>query len=116
MNEIPDGVAHVSFLGGGLFLPGRTPYDRQMLAEHVIDCLHTKSRVQVLLAGRRWIVQPGASGSAARCARCAASIKTAACALGGSGPRYCLRCALDDWPPPASSPRPAASWQSLPST
>lgn len=28
-------VAHISFKGGGLILPAQTPYDRELLIEHV---------------------------------------------------------------------------------
>ena len=29
------GIAHVSFQGGGLIVPAQTPYERQLLFEHV---------------------------------------------------------------------------------
>lgn len=37
-----------------MFLPARTPYDRQTLVEHILDRVHSKHRVQVLLHNQRW--------------------------------------------------------------
>lgn len=56
MRILAPGVAHVSYLGGGMFMPVRTPYDRQLLMDHIRDRAHSKSRVQVLIDKRRWLV------------------------------------------------------------
>ncbi len=56
MSLLSPGVAHVSFKGGGLFLPVRTPYDRQNLIDHVSDRVRSKTHVQVLIDRRRWLV------------------------------------------------------------
>jgi hypothetical protein len=42
---ITKGIAHVSFPGGSMVLPARTPYDRQMLLEHIVDRVAKAHRV-----------------------------------------------------------------------
>jgi hypothetical protein len=96
MNGLLDGIAHLSFLGGGTFLPARTPYDRQILLEHVGDRVRAKGRVQLLIDGRRWIVCPNDCGSAARCVRCNAHLGVACCAIAGDAAIHCLCCAVSD--------------------
>jgi hypothetical protein len=96
MNGLLDGIAHLSFLGGGTFLPARTPYDRQMLLEHVGDRVRSKGRVQLLIDGRRWIVCRNDSGFGARCVRCNALIGTACCSIAGDAAINCVRCAVSD--------------------
>ncbi len=102
-SAIASGVAHVSFLGGGLFLPARTPYDRQMLVEHVVERAQAKGRVQVLVDDRRWLVSLSRGDLAFRCARCGLFSDPAChCATVGSEV-FCARCALGLGQQPASA-------------
>lgn len=95
---IANGVAHVSFVGGGLFLPARTPYDRQVLVEHVVERAQMKGRVQVLVDDLRWIVHLSRADLAFRCARCGAFSDPAChCATVGDEV-YCAKCALGTAP------------------
>ncbi len=97
------GIAHVSFVGGGIFLPARSPYDRQLLAEHVQSRVHAKGQVQVLIDDQRWMVHRRPSSGFAGCSHCGSSINSA-CYLGaGSGRPYCLTCAFADPTEPARS-------------
>ncbi len=100
---IANGVAHVSFPGGGLFLPARTPYDRQMLVEHVVERAQAKGRVQVLIDDRRWMVSLSRGDLAFRCARCGMFSDPAChCATVGSE-AFCAKCALGLGKQPASA-------------
>ena len=94
------GIAHVSFVGGGIFLPARSPYDRQVLTEHVLSRVRAKGKVQVLIDDQRWMVQRPSSGLA-DCSHCGCAVNSA-CYLGaGSGTPYCLTCAFGDLADPA---------------
>ncbi len=94
MSAMAKGIAHVSFTGGGIFLPARSPYDRQLLAEHVRERVQAKGQVQVLMGDHLWMMHRH-RGTTTYCAWCgeAASI---ACHFGGSGDAcYCVACALE---------------------
>ena len=39
-------TAHLTFVGGEVRLPARTPYDRQQLIEHVRDCVRSRQHVR----------------------------------------------------------------------
>ncbi|MBI3782146.1 MAG: hypothetical protein HY270_01975 [Deltaproteobacteria bacterium] len=95
MIGLSPGVAHVSYKGGGLCLPARSPYDRQLLAEQVVYCTRTKGMVQVLVNDDRWLVHLP-TGPRGGCVECGQRMDTAwhAPALGDVA--YCSRCALDD--------------------
>ena len=97
------GIAHVSFAGGGFFLPARSPYDRQLLAEHVQSRVRAKGKVQVLIDDQRWMVRRRGSSGLADCSQCGGAVNSA-CYLGiGSGTPYCLTCAFGDLVEPARS-------------
>lgn len=93
MTGLANGIAHVSFPGGGAFLPARSPYDRQMLIEHVAHRLHAEGRVQVLLDEQRWLVQSDRGAGAPHCAACACPVSVA-CYAATNGVAYCPKCAF----------------------
>src|SRR5512144_1804999 len=94
MNAMAKGIAHVSFAGGGFFLPARNPYDRQVLVEHVSERVRAKGHVQVLLADQLWTVHRSRGANTAACVRCGVAAPTV-CYFRGSGEAcYCLTCAL----------------------
>ena len=84
-------VAHVSYPGGGVFLPDHGPGDRHTTVEYVERLVSSKQKVQVLLDNQRWLVQ---SGEHACCASCDLATKTACREANHGGELYCLRCAL----------------------
>ena len=92
--ELARGIAHVSYPGGGVFLPARDPYDRQTLIEHVNQRVRAKGRVQVLIDSHRWMVQPNSLPLANACAVCGQTADTACYSAGGYGAPYCVACAL----------------------
>jgi len=92
--ELARGIAHISFRGGGVFLPARDPYDRQILIDHVTQRVRTEGRVQVLVANHRWMVQAGAAHRAATCAACGQAVGTVCYSDMSNGATHCARCAL----------------------
>ena len=77
MRQIADGIAHVSFRGGGTFLPARTPYDRQILVEYVRAYLGANGQVQVLVEGQRWMVHLSRNSVMPCCLSCGCSADSA---------------------------------------
>ena len=94
MDAIATGIAHVSFAGGGTFLPTRTPYQRQMLVEHVLQCVRANGRVQVLVHDQRWMVYLRGGASTVCCSRCGHSLGSAVYSTGDATEAYCAECAL----------------------
>jgi len=94
MMELARGIAHVSFVGGGVFLPARDPYDRQTLIEHVTQRVRARGRVQVLVDNHRWLVQEDATHHAATCALCGQDVDAACYSNMSNGAAYCVQCAL----------------------
>ena len=84
-------VAHVSYPGGGVFLPDHGPGDRHTIMEYVERLVNSKQKVQVLLDNQRWLVQ---SSEQASCAACDLATKTVCREANEDGELYCLRCAL----------------------
>ena len=95
------GIAHVSFSGGGMFMPARDPYDRQMLAEHVLSWVRTSGKVQVLIGSERWIVHQRRGSSGVCCVGCGCRIGSACYFAAGDPAPYCVTCALGDRAEPA---------------
>src|SRR5262245_20970720 len=87
-------IAHMSFRGGGIFLPALSPYDRQVIVEHVSYRVRASGEVQVLLDGRRWMVRLHRAGPAERCARCGATAPATCRAPAESDAVYCVDCAF----------------------
>ncbi len=94
MRQIADGIAHVSFSGGGMFLPARTPYDRQILVEHVGAYLQANGRVQVLVEGQRWVVQLAQDSAVSSCSSCGCSTESACRSTAHREALYCMTCAF----------------------
>jgi len=88
------GIAHVSFPGGGTFLPARTPYDLQVLAEHVADGVRTNGQAQVLIKNQRWTARVGLIPPLPGCAGCGNSLSVACCSNAPEGLLYCVKCAF----------------------
>lgn len=96
MSTLANGIAHVSFPGGSVFLPARTPYDRETLVEYIDHTVHVNGRVQVLLADQRWLASLGRhDAAAADCAGCRRTLAVACyAASSASVTPYCPGCAF----------------------
>jgi hypothetical protein len=51
------GIALISFQGGGVVLPARTPYEREVLFDHVRQCVNRHGRVRLAFNRREWMVR-----------------------------------------------------------
>jgi hypothetical protein len=87
------GIAHISFTGGGMFLPARNPYDREVLIEYVAHYAGLGSEVQILVDDQRWLVQPRRGQFALSCVGCGSIAEPPCCAADG-GAVCCIKCAL----------------------
>ena len=87
-------VAHISFAGGGLLLPARDPYERELLVEHVVDRARRMGAVRVVVHGRAWNVKLTSDGFTCGCARCSRALEATWCATAPGGDPYCVRCAF----------------------
>ncbi len=94
MAAVSDGIAHISFRGGGLFVPVRTPYDRQLLVEQVLERAQTKGEVQVLVDNQRWMVQSRGGALPARCSRCGSRCHSVCYSAAIRDAAICVDCAL----------------------
>jgi hypothetical protein len=93
---VTQGIAHVSFPGGSMFLPARNPYDRQILLEHIVDRAHAKERVQALLNDLRRMVHLRRGAATAHCSACGCVLNAACYSTDEHGAAHCLECALGD--------------------
>ena len=87
------GIAHISFNGGGLFLPARNPYDREMLVEHVTDSVRSKGQLRVRVDNVFWSVLPSNGSPEAACEGCGGSLHSLSCSI-ADGQDYCAKCAF----------------------
>lgn len=94
MQILSKGIAHVSFTGGGLFLPVRSPYDRQILLEHVTERARKKGLVQILLDEARWMVDGRKRASRTPCTSCGDTVHFACFSPSHNDAVYCLSCAF----------------------
>jgi hypothetical protein len=94
MSVLSKAIAHVSFPGGGLFLPARSPYDRQMLVEHIAARVRSRGHVQVLLDEQRWMVHLNRGAARACCSSCGEAVDCTCHRGVDSSIGYCLACAL----------------------
>lgn len=94
MNTMAKGIVHVSFAGGGLFLPARNPYDRQLLVEHVSERVRAKGEVQVLMDDQLWLVHRNRGPAGPPCVRCGMAVAAACYSRGCGQVCYCVACAF----------------------
>ena len=88
-----NGVADVRFAGGGIVLPAREPYDRELLVEHVAERVRRKGVVCVAVHGRTYSVHRIDDTVTAACTRCRRPLK-GSCATTLGDALQCLRCAF----------------------
>lgn len=65
-------MAHISFEGGGLIVPARTPYERQLLIEHLEVATNRHGHVRLDINRQRWTVSVN-GGAGEPCTICARS-------------------------------------------
>lgn len=86
------GVAQISFSGGGMFLPSRTPYERELVFEHAESYARRYGKARLQLSRNFLLVSSEPSESNESCAECGQSLRSVTFATGGRVLcRYCAR-------------------------
>jgi hypothetical protein len=88
-------TAHITFSGGGMVISAATPYERQVLIEHVLGHVRSKRHIQVQADRRRWVVELADEGKPTVCAHCERRIFDAVCRSHLAETPYCVVCALE---------------------
>ena len=83
------GMARVSFPGGGLIVPAHTPYDRELLFEHVEACAKQHGCVRLDWRHEHWTVSVS-NGQREVCAACRRSLNNLTYRFHGHAPRSAL--------------------------
>jgi hypothetical protein len=92
--------AHVQGMTGTFVAPAQSPYDRQMLREHVETLASRVSPLTLGLHGRRWIITQRLPADGL-CATCAQFLGRLSCRGGDDATVTCIECAMH----PAGSAR-----------
>lgn len=87
-------TAHITFVGGGFLLPARTPYDRQILTEHVLNRARHVEQLQVKVGRKTWLVDRPHEQRPFVCGLCKRQLRVAALHAPPSENVYCVACAL----------------------
>lgn len=87
-------TAHITFVGGGLLLPASTPYDRQVLREHVLNRARHAQELQVKVGRKTWRVERPTEQRPFTCGFCKRQLSVAALQVPPSDAVYCVACAL----------------------
>lgn len=86
-------IARICSEGGILSVPASSPYEREVLWEHVQLSLRRHSRVRLELGDRAWLVSRETDGPPERCGACEQPLPELRCAVDSL--LLCLRCAAD---------------------
>ncbi len=89
--EIMKGIARLSFHDGGLFLPAKTPYDREVLFEYADQYARRHGRVRLEVDRQEFVVR--ARGEQAEtCVKCGQTLESVTYAFGARTLcRFCAR-------------------------
>ena len=88
------GVARISFHGGALFVPAKTPYEREVLFEHLDLYAKRHGIVRVELNRHEWTVCRREGDKLLLCSDCSRRLDSLSYALGGR--TLCAFCAKRD--------------------
>ena len=86
-------IAHVQGVSGTFVVPAHSPYDRQMLREHVEMLAGRVSTLTLGLRGTRWIITR-CPAAGARCTTCAHFLGRLSCSRGDEAAAMCIDCAM----------------------
>ncbi len=86
-------VAHVEGGSGTLVMPAHSPYDRQMLREHVNMLAGRVPTLTLGVHGVRWTVSRGHSTNS-HCTTCTQTMGRLICSRNGDVDTSCLDCAM----------------------
>lgn len=85
-------IARIQMDGGALLLPARTPYEREVVLDHVRHRLRLYGFVHLEMNGRRCRIEAIAHTAGTACAGCTRRVGTLACRFGAQ--MFCIDCAL----------------------
>ena len=85
--------AQVQGVSGTFVVPAHTPYDRQMLREHLTGRVGRLLTLTLGMHGKRWIITRH-NATNPRCAACAQSVGPLSCDPGDGGCTTCIDCAM----------------------
>ena len=92
MSHMPN-VAHVEGGAGTMVLPTHSPYDRQMLREHVEQLAGRVPALTLGVHGVRWTISRRRSVDS-RCSTCTQSLGRLSCSRAGETVASCIDCAV----------------------
>lgn len=87
-------TAHIVFRDGGFIAPARTPYECQLLKEHVLASVHHKEQMRIDIGRQNWLVKRADIEHRIVCSFCDRPINAAVCHELGSPVAFCVACAL----------------------
>ena len=85
-------IARIQMDGGALLLPARTPYEREVVLDHVRHRLRRYGFVHLEMNGRRRRIECIAPAAGAACAGCTRRVGMLACRFGAH--MLCIDCAF----------------------
>ena len=88
------GTAYIVFAGGGLILPAHTPYDRQVLRDHVLNHVRHKEVLRINVDRKTWLVDRSGERRKFVCEHCKRQLTVAALHAPHSAICLCVSCAL----------------------
>ncbi len=86
--------AQVTFAHGGLVLPAGTPYDRQLVRDHIVNTARRAGGARIVVAGDTWVVESPGQEAGRDCKNCQRHLTTAALRKPDSHARFCVTCVL----------------------
>ena len=92
MSELANS-AHVHAMTGTFVVPVQSPYDRQVLREHVERLASRVSTLTLRLRETRWIITPSATAEEP-CAACAQALGRVTCRRVDDAAATCITCAM----------------------
>ncbi len=87
-------TAHLTYHGGGLLIPARTPYERQVLREHVLACARHQAHLRVKVGRQLWTIERPTAERPHICVDCDRQLTVAALFRATDPRAHCVRCAL----------------------
>ncbi len=87
-------TAHLMYRGGGILMPARTPYDRQVLRDHVLASARHQEHVRISVGRRTWTVERPTAEHPRICVDCDRQLTVAALFTVADPRVHCVACAL----------------------
>jgi hypothetical protein len=85
--------AQVQGISGTFVVPAHTPYERQMLREHLTGRAGRLPTLTLGMHGKRWIITRH-DATSSRCASCTRSVGRLSCNQDDGGCTTCIDCAM----------------------